>query len=167
MVAYCSTTLQGATCVDSRCPYSHDVSHCKLCGRSFPAALFTQHETSQQHLRSVAASAVSNFPPIPSTPQSSIPKSASPFSDLLSAPSSTTGPSGRNTPLNTPTLDVGPRVTVSDEGGLDFVAEGMGIADNYTFPSITDALLIEKTNVKSSLAVQSMTLKPSPNPWWE
>lgn len=160
MVAYCATTLQGATCVDSRCPYSHDVFHCQPCGRSFPASLLTQHQSAQQHLRSVAA----NAPPIPSTPQSPLPQSPSPFSDLLSAPSSH---HSRPSHVSTPTLDVGPRVTVSDEGGLEFVAEGIGTADKPSFPSISHTILVEKTNAMSSLTVQSMKLTPSPNPWCE
>jgi hypothetical protein len=82
----------------------------------------------------------------------------------LSAPTSNTSrPSGSNTP----TSDVGQRVTVSDEGGLDFVAEGVGITDDPSFPSISHTILIEKTNGTSSLIVQSMNLIPSPNPWYE
>jgi hypothetical protein len=54
---------------------------------------------------------------------------------------------------------------VSDEGGVDFVAEGIGTADNISFPAIKHTIRIEKTNVMSSLSVQSMKLIPSPNPW--
>ena len=209
MVAYCATTLQGATCVNNRCQYSHDVFQCKPCGRSFPSSLFTQHESSPQHLRKVASegplipstpqpipstprpvphtlrpvpgtprSVPSTLQPIPGTPRSvpstlpipsssrpvssapqSPPLSQSPFSDLLSAPTSNTSrPSRSNTP------DADPRVTVSDEGGLDFVAEGVG-AEPTLFPSISHTILVEKTNVPSGLAVQSMKLIPSPNPW--
>ena len=164
MVAYCSTTLLGATCADSRCPYSHDVFQCKPCGRSFPTSLFTQHESSQQHLRNAAASVASNGHSIPSTPLSPPPKSASPFSDLLSARSSSPSRPSRT---NTPASDGGPRVTVSDEGGIDFVAEGIGTADNISFPAIKHTIRIEKTNVTSSLNVLSMKLTPSPNPWCE
>jgi hypothetical protein len=153
MVAYCATKLQGAKCVDSRCQYSHDIVHCKPCGRSFPASLLPLHQNNEQHLRSVA----SNGHPKTSTPRS---LSQSP----LPAPSSSTSrPSGGNTP----TIDEGPRVTVSDEGGLVFVAEGMETADGPSFSSISHTILIEKTNVLSSLAVQSMKLTPSPNPWCE
>jgi hypothetical protein len=157
MVAYCATILQGATCVDSRCSYSHDVIYCQPCGRSFPASLLPQHQNSQQHRRGVA----SNGPPIPSTPQPAL--SQSPFSDLLSAPSSH---ASRLSGSDTPTSDVDPRVAVSDEGGLDFVAEGMGTADDHSFPSISYTILIENTKVPS-LTVQSMNLTPSPNPWYE
>ena len=205
MVAFCATTLQGATCVNNRCQYSHDVFHCKPCGRSFPSSLFTQHESSPQHLRKVASESPlipstpqpipstprsvpktprpvpstlqpipgtprsvpgtlpvpSTSQPIPSTPQSP-PLSQSPFSDLLSAPTSNTSRPSRS---NTPASDVGPRVTVSDEGGLDFVAEGVGPTEPTSFPSISHTILVEKTNVPSGLAVQSMKLIPSPNPW--
>jgi len=159
MVAYCATTLQGATCVNSRCPYNHDVFHCKPCGRSFPVALLVHHHSGQLHIRNVAA----NGSPVPSTPRSP-PLSQSPFSDLLSAPSTNTyRPSGRDTPA--PNVD--PRVTVSGEGGLDFAVDGTGSADNPSFPSINHTIVIEKTDVKSSLTVQSMKLTPSPNPWCE
>jgi hypothetical protein len=154
MVAYCATTLQGATCVNSRCPYNHDVFRCEPCGRSFPASLLDQHQSAQLHLRNVAA----NGSPVPSTPRSS----QSPFSDLLSAPiADTYRPSGRNTP----TPDVAPRVTVSDEGGLDFVVDGTGSADNVSFPSISHTLVIERAAVTYSLTVQSTKPTPSPNPW--
>ncbi|KAH9989202.1 hypothetical protein BJV77DRAFT_693730 [Russula vinacea] len=49
------------------------------------------------------------------------PFSQSPFSDLLSAPTSNTSRPSRS---NTPASDVGPRVTVSDEGGLDLSQRG-------------------------------------------
>jgi hypothetical protein len=216
-MAYCTTAIQGSTCINSRCPFRHDVFHCKPCGCSFPASFLTQHESTQQHLQNIA----SNGPPIPSTPwpiQSapwpSIPNapwpapwpipgtpwpipgtpwpvpdtswpipgtlppipgtpwpisnapqppvSQVPFAGLLSAPTSNTSrPSGGKAP----TLDVGPRVTVSNEGGLDFVA--MGTADGRPFSSITHYILIEKTNVQSSPTVRSTNLIPSPNPWCE
>jgi hypothetical protein len=159
MVAYCATTLQGATCVNSRCPYNHDVFHCELCERSFPASLLVQHQSAQLHLRNVAA----NGSPVPSTPRSP-PLSQSPFSDLLSAPlANSYRPSGRTTPAP----EVDPRVTVSDEGGLNFVVDGTGTADNPSFPSISHTIVVEKTDVTSSLTVQSMKLIPSPNPWCE
>ena len=159
MVAYCATKLQGATCVNGRCPYNHDIFHCVPCGRSFPALLLVQHQSSQQHLRNVAAKGSS----VPSTPRSA-PLSQSSFSDLLSAPTAsanTNRPSGRNTPAR----DVKPRVIVSDEGGLDFVVDGTGSADKPSFPSISHNIDIEKTDVISRLTVQSMKLTPSPNPW--
>jgi hypothetical protein len=157
MVAYCATTLQGATCVNSRCPYNHDVFHCEPCGRSFPAALLVHHHSGQLHLRNVAA----NGSPVPSTSRSP-PLSQSPFSDLLSAPS-TSRSSGRDTPAS-PVPNADPRVAVSDEGGLNFAVDGTGSADNPSFLSITHTIVIEKTDVKSSLTVQSMKLRPSPNP---
>ncbi len=232
MVAYCATTLQGATCINNRCPYSHDVFYCQPCGRSFPASLLVQHERAQQHLRKVASNASGSS--VPSTLGS--PLSQSLFSDLLSAPTSNSSrPSGRNTPVpstpqsprlsqsqfsdllstpststsrlpwriipvpspprspplsqsqsqssdllstpsentsrpserNTPTTNVDPRVTVSDEGGLDFVAEGTGTAANPKFPSFSRTIVIKKTDLISNLFVQSMKLTPSPNPWYK
>ena len=157
MVAYCATTLQGATCANSRCAYNHDVFYCSPCGRSFPASLRVQHQNAPSHLRNVAAIGS----PVPSTPRS--PLSQSPFSDLPSAPiANAYRPSGRNTPA-----PVDPRVSVSDEGGLDFVVDGTGSADNPSFRSINHFIVIEKTDVKTGLAVQSMKLTPSPNPWCE
>src|SRR5882757_9701811 len=138
MVAYCPTKLQGATCVNSQCPYNHDVFRCKPCGRSFPASLLAQHHSAQLHLRNVAA----NGSTVPSTPRSS-PLSQSPFSDLLSAPiTNTYRPSERN---------VDPRVTVSNEGGLDFIVDGTGSAYNPSFRSIDHTIVVEKTHVMSTL----------------
>ena len=159
MVEYCSTTLQGATCVNSRCPYSHDVFHCEPCGRSFPASLLVQHHRAQKHLRNIASNA--NGSSVSSTPRSP-PLSQSAFSDLLSAPSAYTSRPLASRP-NTPTLNADPRVTVSDGDGLNLVVKGTGTADNPSFPSISHTIVIEKTDVISSLTVQSMKLKPSPN----
>ncbi|KAI0290984.1 hypothetical protein BC826DRAFT_513178 [Russula brevipes] len=58
--AYCATTLQGDTCVDSRCSYSHDISCCEPCGRSFPASLFEEHMNGNSHLEKV----VPKLPPL-------------------------------------------------------------------------------------------------------
>ena len=159
MVAYCATTLQGATCVNSRCLYNHDVFRCEPCGRSFPASLLVQHQSAQLHLRNVAAKGS----PVPSTPRRSPPLSQSPFSDLLSAPTTKTyRPPGRDTPA--PHVD--PRVTLSNEGGLDFVVDGTGSADNPSFRSINHTIVV-KTDVKTGLTMPSMKLTPSPSPWCE
>lgn len=159
MVAYCATTLQGATCVNSRCPYKHDVFHCEPCGRSFPASLFIQHQSARQHVRNVTA----NPSPAPSTPRST-PLSQSPFSDLLSAPTANTYQPSRP---KTPAPNVDPRVALSNEGGLDFVVNGTGSADNPSFPPTSHTIVIEKTDVECSLTIPSMKLTPSPNPWCE
>jgi len=150
VAAYCATTLQGATCVNSRCPYNHDVFHCEPCGRSFPASLRVQHQSAQRHLQNVAA----NISPVPSTPRS--PLSPYPSSDLLSAPTANV--------FQPPGPGVDPRITVSDEGGLYFAVDGTGSAHNPSFPSMSRTIVIKKTDVTSSLTVQSMKLSPSPNP---
>jgi hypothetical protein len=166
MVAYCATTLQGATCVNSRCSFNHDVFHCELCERSFPASLLAQHQSAQLHLRNVAANAspapsTPRSPPAPNTPRSP-PLSQSSFSELLSAPTANIfRPPGRSTPAP----DADPRVNVSDEDGLYFVVDGTGSAENPSFPFKSHTLVIERASVTYSLTVQSMKLTPSPNPW--
>ena len=221
-MAYFTTVIQGATCINSRCPFRHDVFHCKPCGCSFPASFLAQHESTEQHIRNVASNGhliqstpwpipgapwpvpstplpipstpwpIPNVPwpipsaswpmpgspwpipgtlppiprapwPIPSTPQSHhLPQL--PSSNLLSAPTSKTS---RPSNGKTPALNVGPRVTVSYEGGLDFVAKGMRITDAPSLPSVSHTILLETTKVQSSLTVRSMNLIPSPNPWCE
>ncbi|KAH9059529.1 hypothetical protein EDB87DRAFT_763212 [Lactarius vividus] len=54
-----------------------------------------------------------------------------------------------------------PRVTVSPEGGLDFVVEGTEVARRSPFPLASLAILIEKTEVMSSLSV-AVKLFPDP-----
>jgi hypothetical protein len=217
-MAYCTTAIQGATCINSLCPFRHDVFHCRPCGCSFPASFLTQHESTEQHLRNVTSNGhpiqsiswpipsapwpipstpwpIPNAPwpipsapwpmpgspwpipgtsqpipgtlppipgtpwPIPSTPQSHLPQLS--FSDPPT--SKTSRPSSGKTPA----LDVGPRVTTSHEGGLDFVAKGVRITGAPSFPSISHTIRLETTKVQSSLTVRSMDLIPSPNPWCE
>jgi hypothetical protein len=61
-----------------------------------------------------------------------------------------------------PTAD--PRFTVSDEGGLDFIVEGMGDAENPSFSSASHTIVITKTEERSSIFVTSLALSPLPNP---
>ena len=77
--------------------------------------------------------------------------------------SSSSTPSGGNTPIT----NADPRVTVSGERILDFVAEGTGTAEDPSFPAVSHTITIEKTNVLSGLSLQDITLTPSPSPWCE
>jgi hypothetical protein len=140
MVAYCSTTLEGGTCTDSECPKRHDISHCEPCNRHFPAPLLNQHQSGKNHLRNVASQ---SGPP-------SAQSSQSPNTSL---------PSGGGVP----TLVADTRVTVTNKGGLDFVIEGTGNAENPSFSSVSRAIIITKTDVSSSLSVQSVFLEPLTN----
>lgn len=78
-------------------------------------------------------------------------------------PANTPPPSGGNTPAT----NADPRVAVSGERILDFVAEGTGTVEDPSFPAVSYTISIEKTNVMSSLSLQDITLTPSPNPWCE
>jgi hypothetical protein len=162
MAAYCITTLQGDKCTDSRCPYRHDILDCEPCRCSLPAPLLKQHQKGKGHLRNVA----SNRHTKPGTPQqpSPAPSQSSSSRSLFTPPADTPPISGDETP---PPTNADPRATVSDEGGLDFVAEGTGTAENISFPTISHVISVEKTEVSSSLYVRSIILTPSPSPWCE
>ena len=158
-VAYCSTTLMGANCTDSRCPYRHDVLRCEPCGRSFPAPLLRQHQSGKQHLSNVAANGPSTNP---GTPQYSPSPSAS--LSPQSAPPQTTSPSSLGNTF--PIVQVeDPRVIVSAKSGLDFIAGEIATAAyrDPSFPIVRHNILIKKGTMTSSLSVQSMTLAPSPS----
>ncbi|KAH9974670.1 hypothetical protein BGW80DRAFT_151623 [Lactifluus volemus] len=140
MVAYCPTAIRGGTCTDSECPNRHDILRCEPCNCSFPAALLGQHENGKNHLRNVASR------PRPSTVPPEQLQDTSPSS-------------GSDAP--TPAAD--PRVIVSDESGLDFVVERTGNAENPSFSSVSFTILITKTELPSSLLVESLTLDPLSN----
>ena len=157
MAAYCTTTLQGDKCTDSRCPYRHDILRCEPCERSLPASSLQQHQKGKEHLRNVA----SNRPTKQGTPQRPPPPQPS---NHQFTPRENTSPLSE---VNTPITVADSRVTVSGGGVLDFVAEGTGTEGDSSFPAVSHTILIEKTKVLSSLSVQSMTLTPSPSPWCE
>lgn len=166
MTAYCSTTLQGEICTNSRCPHRHDIVRCEPCGRSLPSALLKKHQKGKDHLRNVASN-----PTNPGTPrQPSHPPSQS--SSSSNHPQSTPRADASETPLflddsDTFTTNANPRVSVSGEGVLNFVTEGTGTVANPTFPPINQTILVENTSSSSNLSVQSMKLVPSPSPWCE
>ena len=158
-VAYCATTLQGDTCTDSQCTYSHDILRCEPCERSFPASLFEQHQSGKQHLQKVASNNVI-------TPSTSRRRHPSLPQDPQPTPSRTSSsPSGGNPP--TTAITVNTRLKVSHEEGLYFVVEGTGTASNPFFPSVNHVILVETTSPLSDLSIQAMALSPSPNPWCE
>ena len=146
--------------MDSRCSYSHDISRCEPCGRSFPASVFEGHMNGNSHLERVA----SKTPATPNTP-----RKPPPSEPILPTPEPTpksttpriTSPPPRCDP---PILQTDPRVTVSHEDGLDFVAEGTGTVADPSFPSISHAMSIEGTNVESTLFVKFVTLIPFLSP---
>ena len=158
-VAYCPTTLMGAKCTDSRCQYCHDVLRCEPCGRSFPAPLLKQHQSGKQHLSNVAANGASTNP---GTPQYSPSPSAS-LSPQPAPPQTTSPPSLGDTFAIVQVED--PRVIVSGQGGLDFIAEEIATAAyrDPSFPVVSHNISIKKVTMTSSLSVQSLTLTPSPS----
>ena len=56
-----------------------------------------------------------------------------------------------------------PRVTVSHEDGLDFVVEGIEVAGQLSFFPVEQTIVIEKTQVASSLSVPSLRLVRTTN----
>ena len=140
MVAYCATAIRGGTCTDSECLKRHDVLRCEPCNCSFPAPLLGQHESGKKHLRNVASRPGPSSVP-PEQPQDT---PLSPSSDV-------------------PTPATDPRVTVSDQGGLDFVVEQTGNAENPSFSSVSFIVSITKTELPSSLSVKSLTVDPLSN----
>jgi len=158
-VPYCSTTLQGGTCTDSRCQYRHDILLCEPCGRSFPAPLLNQHQSSRSHLLNVASNGSTNPSPSPRPSPSQL---ATPNPQLIRPQILAPPATARGSP-SIPATNL--RVTVSHEDGLDFVAEGTGTVADPTFPSINHTISIEAPSRLSHISVQSMKLAPSPSPW--
>ena len=158
-VPYCSTTLQGEACSDSRCQYRHDVVRCEPCGRSFPTPLLNQHQSSNSHLLNVASNGSTDLStslrPSPSQPATPNPQFTRP---QPSAPPATARGSSSISATNL-------LVSVSHEDGLDFVAAGTGTVADPTFPSINHTISIETTSMLCNISVQSMKLIPSPSPW--
>jgi hypothetical protein len=54
-----------------------------------------------------------------------------------------------------------PRVTVSHEEGLEFVVEGTEDTEQLSFPPVQQTILIEKTQVLSSLSIPALRLVPT------
>ncbi|KAI9462823.1 hypothetical protein BJY52DRAFT_1415043 [Lactarius psammicola] len=121
-----------------------------------PPNLLTQHNKGKKHLRNAAAIGIPNpvLPHQPPLPLSNLPNFR-PVS-LSNAPSRATG-------VPTP-ITSDPRVTVSHEAGLDFVVEGTEVAGQPSFPPVEHTILIEKTQVLSSLSVPRLRLVPTGTP---
>lgn len=159
-VPYCATTLQGEICLDSRCQYRHDIVRCDPCGRSFPASLLNQHQSGRLHLENIASVSSPN---------------PRPFQHSCLSQPSPPNPSPRLTSLESqdnlkpliPDEEPQERVTVSHEGGLDFVVEGKGTVANLVFPPVSHTILVENNSPLSRLSMQSMKLAPSQSPWCE
>jgi hypothetical protein len=128
-------------------PFTMVTSRCDPCGCSFPAHLLGQHSSGKKHLRNVAA----NNPGAPYRPP--LQPSSLPNSQPDSIPSTSSPAIGVPIPI---TSD--PRVTVSHESGLDFVVEGTEIAGRTSFPPVELVILIEKTQVLSSLSIPALRL---------
>ena len=128
------------------------VAYCEPCGCSFPNSL-AEHNMGKKHRRNIAASGTAN----PVTQQSPPPQSNHPNSRPMSLPS-TSSPA-----ISVPTsITSDPRVTVSHESGFDFEIEGTGIAGQSSFTPVDLAILIEKTDVVSTLSISDV--KPIPVP---
>lgn len=162
MVGYCPTALAGGTCTDGPCRNRHDISRCEPCKCSFPASLLNQHRSGKKHLRNVAVQGTTNSatPPQPPPPTSNLPNPQ--HISPPSAPSRSIRASNSNTP--------DPRVTVSHEDGLDFTVEGTEDAGQPSFSPVKHTILIEKTQVLSSLSIPDVRLSPAtgtPASWYE
>ena len=156
MVSYCAIAIRGGSCTNDECPDRHDISRCEPCNRAFPTPSLEQHLSGKRHLRKVALNGHSNS----GSPQQSPPSlPGSLNAELLPTP--TTSPSESS--CGTPTLAADSCVIVSGEGGLEFVAGGTGTPENLSFFSDL-TIFITKTEVVSSLFVQSVVVEPLPNP---
>ncbi|KAH9000983.1 hypothetical protein EDB86DRAFT_3101243 [Lactarius hatsudake] len=126
------------------------VAYCEPCGCNLSPNLLAQHNKGRKHLRKVASIGVPNpvTPLQPPPPPSNLPNARPVPLPKTSSPAT-----------NVPTLDASdPRVTVSHEDGLDFVVEGTEIARRPHFPPVDLAILIEKTEVESSLSIDKVQL---------
>ena len=164
-VPYCAATLQGEICIDSRCQYRHDIVRCEPCGRSFPASLLHQHQSGRHHLENVT----SNSFPSPRSFQDPYLSQPSPPNPRPRIPEITSQESWDNLKPFITDEDLQERVTVSPEGGLDFVIEGNETEANPVFPPISHTIMVENTSSLSNLSMQSMKLRrlvPSQSPWY-
>ncbi len=159
MVAYCPTALAGGTCTDGPCPNRHDISRCGPCGSSFPASLLGQHRSGKKHLRSVQAATNGTTNPV--TPHQPPP----PLSNLQH-PQPMSLPSASSPAISVPTsITADPRVTVSHEDGLDFIVKGTEDAGKPSFSPVGHTIVIEKTQVLSSLSIPVVRLvRPTGTP---
>ncbi|KAI9452272.1 hypothetical protein F5148DRAFT_514946 [Russula earlei] len=148
---YCLTVLQGGICTDNACSRRHDVLRCDPCKCSFPPSSFRQHQSGKQHRLNVAL----NGSPNPGTSPQSPPCQSTPSNPQSATPSNLPPSEG-----NTSTLDMDPRVTVSGQDGLDFIVEGSGTGEHPSFSSTSQTIVIEKTDVSSSVSVLSLALSP-------
>lgn len=162
MVANGMTTQAGETGTDGDCSNRHGIIRCKPCRCSFPSKLLSQHSNGRKHLQNTQAAA--NGTPNPVIPFRHPPPPNLPNSQPVSFPS-TAASSGISVPSPI-TSDI--RVTVSHADGLDFEVEGTEVTKQPPFPRRDLAILIEKTEVISSLSV-AVKLLPSTRtlePWW-
>ena len=142
-------------------PNRQDISRCEPCGRSFPASVLGQHRSGKKHLRNVAAKGATN-PVAPHQPPP--PASNPPNSRTMSLPSA---PSPAISAPNS--IALGPRATVSHGYGLDFVVEGTENARQPSFSPVKHTIIIEKTQVLSSLSIPFVRLLPAtgtPASWY-
>jgi hypothetical protein len=129
------------------------LAYCEPCGSSFPdtTRCLEIHNKGKKHRRIIAANGATN----PVTQQSAPP----PYHHLLSQPTSL--PSASSPAITAPIFTTTDAcVTVSHESGLDFEVEGTGITGQLSFPPVDLAIVIEKTEVVSSLSISDV--KPIP-----
>ena len=157
MGSYYSTAPGDGIYAHGNCSNGHDILRSEFCNCSFPANSLGQHCSEKKHLQNIAANNPVN-PYRPPLPQSNLSNSRA-----VSLPS-----------IPSPAIDVpvpiasNPRVKVSHESGLDFVVEGTEIAGQTSFRPVTLAILIEKTEVESSLSVSCLRLvrtSDTPESW--
>jgi hypothetical protein len=150
--SFCTTALRGGTCRDSGCSMRHDLIRCEPCNCALPPTSLQQHRSGRQHLRNITSNRAQPSPPsqAASTIQSSPPANAPPPLEGI-----------------TSTCDTDPRVNVSGKDGLDFTVEGSRTLEGPLFSSTNHSISIEKTDMSSSLSLQSITLRPFLGSWCE
>ena len=133
------------------------VEYCEPCGCSLPPNSLAAHSKGKKHRRNIAANGATDpvtqqsLPPPSHHPPTSLPSTSSP---AITAPAFTTTDAC---------------VTVSHEDGLDLEVEGTEIAGQPPFPRVDLVILIEKTEVVSSLSISALKLvlsQGTPKSWY-
>lgn len=129
-------------------------TRCELCKCIISVAGLSDHQNGKRHLRNVAASTVAASTGLEESDPSQM------TFIVQSAPPANISPLS--------TCDSDPRVHVSGERGLSFLAKGSGTSGHPVFFSTTGNILVEKTNLPSGdLFLQSLALTPPQGSWCE
>ena len=127
-------------------------ARCELCNCSFSSADLLRHQNGRRHLQNAASTG----------PQQS--HSLQMSSNIRSAPPANISPP---VGINISNCDTDPRVNVSGEGGLYFFVEGSGTSGNPFLSFTNHNIIIEKTNMRTGISLQSVALTPPLGSWCE